>query len=184
VPIDTDNGKLALLRLSQPWLPSLPFGDEGDPDTLDQADKQQLLWGFPEILWGEVVVVPPPNRVVFPGDVCTRKVFVMPLELPDVRVGDVGTELVVAFADEDGVAIDLSDAGVLRVFLRKPGRAGTVLTKTAELDTDGADGLAKYATAAGDLDTPGEWRIQGYAEVGGNTWRTVETPFPVRRNLA
>lgn len=62
MPIDTDNGKLALLRLSQPWLPPMPFGDEGDPDSFGQDDRQQLLWGFPEVLWGEGEL-PTPQRV-------------------------------------------------------------------------------------------------------------------------
>jgi hypothetical protein len=58
VSIETDNGRLALMALWQPWLPSLPFGDE--PASIDQADQQQLLWGFPEVLWNETVTVTPP----------------------------------------------------------------------------------------------------------------------------
>lgn len=50
--ITTDTGKLAVMRLTQVWEPPLPLS----PGAIDQADRQQLLWGFPEILWGEPVV--------------------------------------------------------------------------------------------------------------------------------
>lgn len=45
--ITTDNGKFAVLNLSQVWLSNLLVS----PGTLGQDDQQQLLWGFPEILW-------------------------------------------------------------------------------------------------------------------------------------
>lgn len=35
------------MELEDYWEPGLPMA----PGALDQADKQQLLWGFPEILW-------------------------------------------------------------------------------------------------------------------------------------
>jgi hypothetical protein len=47
VAITTTNGKLAIMELEDYWEPGLPMA----PGSLDQADKQQLLWGFPEILW-------------------------------------------------------------------------------------------------------------------------------------
>ena len=46
--ITTDNGKLAMLEIDQDYEPGLPLS----PGTLGQDDDQQLLWGFPEILWG------------------------------------------------------------------------------------------------------------------------------------
>lgn len=79
MPVETDNGKLAATRLSQRgWMPSLPFGDEGDPDELSEADLQQLLWGFPEIEWGEPVVASVP-RVVFTLPVLRRRERVLPV---------------------------------------------------------------------------------------------------------
>ena len=45
----TINGKLAIMELDLDWEPGLPIS----PGAFDQADQQQLLWGFPEILWGE-----------------------------------------------------------------------------------------------------------------------------------
>lgn len=46
--ITTDNEKLAMMELNAPWEPGLPMS----PGTLGQDDKQQLLWGYPGILWG------------------------------------------------------------------------------------------------------------------------------------
>jgi len=45
--IDTINEKLALLEYDEVYQPGIPISADG----LDQADKQQLLWGYPGILW-------------------------------------------------------------------------------------------------------------------------------------
>ena len=57
--IDSNNKKLALMEWDLPWEPGIPLS----PGTLDQTDKQQLLWGYPGILWTEIVNV-------FSGLVC------------------------------------------------------------------------------------------------------------------
>ena len=44
------NDKFALISYQQPWNIPLPISADG----LDQADNQQLLWGYPGILWSEV----------------------------------------------------------------------------------------------------------------------------------
>mgnify|MGYP003580497267 CR=1 FL=1 len=49
MPITTDNEKLALMEM-QIVDPALPFA-AGSPLVLDQAENQQLLWGYPGILW-------------------------------------------------------------------------------------------------------------------------------------
>ena len=48
--ITTDNEKLALLEEGTVWEPGLPMS----PGTLGDDDKQQLLWGYPGILWSEI----------------------------------------------------------------------------------------------------------------------------------
>lgn len=45
--ITTINGKLAIMELELYWEPGLPIS----PGAFGQDDKQQLLWGFPEIAW-------------------------------------------------------------------------------------------------------------------------------------
>lgn len=51
--IDSNNKKLSLMEWDLPWEPGIPLS----PGTFDQADKQQLLWSYPGILWSEIVVV-------------------------------------------------------------------------------------------------------------------------------
>lgn len=48
--ITTDNGKLAIMELDQDYEPGLPMS----PGSIGQDDQQQLLWGFPEVLWGSI----------------------------------------------------------------------------------------------------------------------------------
>jgi hypothetical protein len=45
--IDTNNKKLAVMEFGDIWEPGLPIS----PSTLGQDDQQQLLWGYPGILW-------------------------------------------------------------------------------------------------------------------------------------
>ena len=47
--IDTNNEKLALITLLQPWNVPVPISADG----IDQVDKQHLLAGYPGIVWGE-----------------------------------------------------------------------------------------------------------------------------------
>lgn len=46
--IDTNTEKLALIHFGAVFQPPLPLS----PGTLEQDDQQQLLWGYPGILWG------------------------------------------------------------------------------------------------------------------------------------
>ena len=52
--VDTTNEKLALMSWTQPWQWPMPISADG----LDQADNQQLLWGYPGVLWGETAESP------------------------------------------------------------------------------------------------------------------------------
>lgn len=49
------------MELDQDWEPGIPLL----PGSFGQDDKQQLLWGFPEILWETVVITtfPPGGRI-------------------------------------------------------------------------------------------------------------------------
>lgn len=48
--IDTNTEKLAIMEWDELYEPGLPLS----PGTLGQDDKQQLLWGFPGVLWAVV----------------------------------------------------------------------------------------------------------------------------------
>ena len=73
-----------------------------------------------------------------------------------VFVGDTGTEIIL----DCGTA--LASATVRQVIARTP--RGTKKTWTAT--QEGLNSI-KYTTAAGDLDQPGEWRLQAYIEMPG-----------------
>lgn len=45
--ISTTTQKLAVIEWDVLWEPGLPIS----PGTLGQDDKQQLLWGYPGVLW-------------------------------------------------------------------------------------------------------------------------------------
>ena len=49
--IDTNDKKLALMEWDMPWEPGLPLDETAG---FDQGDKQQLLLGYPGILWAEI----------------------------------------------------------------------------------------------------------------------------------
>lgn len=102
----------------------------------------------------------------------------------DIHVGDVGTQLVVEIIDETEATVNVSAATSLQIFLKKPGTNGTVLTKTAVLDSSGGDGLIRYDSVSGDLDTAGTWKIQGRVTLAGKTWSSAEREFLVKNNLA
>ena len=51
--ISTNNEKLAIMELDNVWEPGLPFGGT----AVDQAWQQQILHGYPGVLWEAAVVV-------------------------------------------------------------------------------------------------------------------------------
>ena len=95
----------------------------------------------------------------------------------EFHVGDVGTQLVVSMDD------DVSTATITQIKLKKPGRDGSTVVKTAALDGDGSDGLIVYVTEASVLDTEGWWTIQGYVELAdGSSWNSDKFSFRVEDN--
>lgn len=51
----TDNEKISLIDWGLPWESGIPLS----PAAINQAVKQQLIWGYAGILWGSPVVVCP-----------------------------------------------------------------------------------------------------------------------------
>lgn len=93
---------------------------------------------------------------------------------------DIGTELVVAFKDEDGNVVNISSASEKTIYLTRPD--STVLTFTGAsviFDTDGTDGLAKYLTVAGDFNRGGNYEIHGFAKIGTKEFSTEPETFHV-----
>ena len=101
----------------------------------------------------------------------------------DIHVGDIGTVIEVAIVDQAGVAVDISLATTKEIILKKP--AGTTDTKTAAFSGDGTDGKMRFVTTlAGDLDTDGDWFVQGHVVIPAGTWHSDVGTFPVLPNLS
>ena len=99
----------------------------------------------------------------------------------EVHKNDIGTVFEITVKDGDWV-VDISTATKLQITFTKPG--GAKLTKTATLSGDGTNGKLFYKTVAGDLDTVGTWKIQGFLKTDtGEEWHTKISTFPVFDNL-
>jgi hypothetical protein len=97
-----------------------------------------------------------------------------------IHKDDTGTKLLVTLTD-DGVAVDISSATGLTIYIRQPD--GTVLTRSGTLNGDGTDGKMYYLTAAGDLDAAGQYKIQGKVTLSSGTFYTSISTFKVHSNL-
>jgi hypothetical protein len=97
-----------------------------------------------------------------------------------IHKDDAGTKLLVTLTD-DSVAVDISSATGLTIYIRQPD--GTVLTRSGTLNGDGTDGKMYYLTVAGDLDTAGHYKIQGGVTLSSGSFYTSISAFKVHRNL-
>lgn len=100
----------------------------------------------------------------------------------EIHVGDAGTAFRVTVLDENGAVINIATATTKEIWLRKPDGT-TVLEKAASLYTDGTDGIMQYLTATTDLDTAGNWKMQGYVVIGTSVNHTDIHTFKVWANL-
>lgn len=97
-----------------------------------------------------------------------------------LRVGDVGTEIIVTITDDDEV-VDVSTATIVFIF-RKPNC--DVVEKTGTKTTDGTDGKVQYTTESGFLDARGEWRFQVRITIGSDVWTSTQGGFTVEPTLS
>ena len=98
----------------------------------------------------------------------------------EIRVGDVGTKLVLTVVDE-GIIVDLSEATVLTIKMQP--KDGKLSVQTGILVGDGTDGKMMYITQEGDLKVDGKWLIQGHVETPAGKWHTDIKEFYVHQNL-
>lgn len=100
------------------------------------------------------------------------------------RVGAIGVIFEVAFRKEDGSALDISSATVLKLYMSKPA-GGDAIVKNLTFSSDGIDGLARWITTlTSDLDQAGSWQFQGFCSLpGGYIGPTVINEIQVDRNL-
>ena len=81
-------------------------------------------------------------------------------------------------------AVDISTATTKQLWLKPPNN-GTLLQKDADFGDDGSDGIIQYTCATTDLDTAGDWLLQGYVVLsGGSEYHTDVYTFEVFPNLS
>lgn len=99
----------------------------------------------------------------------------------EIHENDIGTVFTATIKDGANV-VNVSTATTRQLLFKTP--AGTLLTKTAALVTDGSDGKVKYTTVTGDLTPAGEWQVQGYVVSASGSWKSDIYKFTVHPNLA
>lgn len=98
----------------------------------------------------------------------------------EIHVLDIGTEFRIPITD-DGEVVDISTATGLTIIFKKPD--GTLLSVTADLYTDGTDGIMYYRAVDGDLDQAGIWKIQAFVEISGGSYYSSIGSFKAVCNL-
>lgn len=96
--------------------------------------------------------------------------------MDQLRLGDVGTELVVELTNPAGEVVDLAGFTVGFHF-KKPNKTTAVVS--GSLYTDGTDGKVSYVTQAGDIDRVGVWRYQVRVTKAGTALTSDEGLFEV-----
>jgi len=95
--------------------------------------------------------------------------------------GDFGAVIEVTVR-EGGVAVDISGYTTRTYKFLSP--AGVTKSKTAAFKVSGADGVLTYALANGDIDEPGEWKLQVYLAAATRQVSSAPVTFEVGRRLA
>ena len=101
----------------------------------------------------------------------------------EIHVNDIGTRFLVTVKD-GADAVDISSATSLDINFRKPD--DSILNRTGSLLDDGSavSGVMYYDTVAGDMDSAGNWKLQGKITLSstGVFYTDIHT-FKVYRNL-
>ena len=98
----------------------------------------------------------------------------------EIHVNDIGTQFIITIKD-GGSAVDISSSTDQKVYIKKPNT--TTLEKDASFLTDGTDGKIEYIAVAGDLDSPGNYKIQAKIEMGGSVYYSSSATFKVHCNI-
>lgn len=76
-----------------------------------------------------------------------------------VAVGSYGNTLLITLKDLDGNVQDVSSyTGTKTAIAHSP--AGRTKTATVSFNSDGSDGVVSWSWASGDIDVPGDWKVQ------------------------
>jgi hypothetical protein len=98
----------------------------------------------------------------------------------EIHKNDVGTEFRITIL-EDAAAVNVA-ASTNYIKFSKPDN--TVVTQSGSLYTDGTDGIIKYTSVSGDLDTVGTWKLQAFIDFGATEFYSDISTFKVHKNLS
>ncbi len=98
----------------------------------------------------------------------------------EIHKDDIGTLFKCTIKDGNTI-VDVSSVTTKQLIFKKP--SGALLTKAASFFTDGTDGIITYASASGDLNEVGTWRLQGFVDFGSTEFKSDIQRFKVHKNL-
>jgi hypothetical protein len=102
------------------------------------------------------------------------------MSVEEIHVGDIGTIFRCTIYD-DTTIVNIAPATSLKIIFKLPDT--TVIEKTAELYTNGSDGILQYTTISGDLSLAGNWSMQAEITMSTGKWRSDIVKFHVYENL-
>jgi hypothetical protein len=98
----------------------------------------------------------------------------------EIHKNDIGTEFRITIL-EDAVAVNVSSS---TNYIRFSKPDNTVVIESGSLYTDGTDGIIKYTSVSGDLDTVGTWKLQAFIDFGATEFYSDISTFKVHKNLS
>jgi len=105
----------------------------------------------------------------------------MSTDSAEVHVGDIGTEIRLVVYNQDDSLSNLSLSTETLFWITKPN--GTVLEVTADLYSDGTDGILTYTTIDGDIDVAGAYKVQAVVSFSSGVYHSSVQTFRVYGNL-
>ena len=86
----------------------------------------------------------------------------------EIHINDTGTLFKMTVTDSNNAAVNIATALATQFTFYKPD--STKLIVAAGFGSDGSDGVIQYATASGDINMKGVWKLQGYVKTDSNSW--------------
>jgi hypothetical protein len=84
----------------------------------------------------------------------------------EIHKGDIGTVFKATVLDSAGAVVNISAATLLQFTFYRADK--TKLIVTPVFTTNGTDGLIQYTSVSGDINSAGQWKLQGYVETDAN----------------
>jgi hypothetical protein len=82
---------------------------------------------------------------------------------------------------ENGTGVNLSTSVSHTITFKKPD--SSILSVSGTLQSTGVSGVMFYTAQSGDLDLAGQWKIQGFVDLGATQFYSEPSSFRVYKNL-